>query len=58
MYVAFESEIFDPKKKKWIMRALNKDGTYQIIESSAQAGLINYRNDYFEFLRERQRQKK
>jgi len=57
MYVAFESEIFDPKKKKWIMRALNKDGTYQIIESSAQAGLISYRNDFFVFLNEHKRER-
>ena len=57
MYVAFESETFDDKRKKWVMRARSKDGTYQIIESPVRDALINYRNDFFEMLRERQRVK-
>ena len=58
MYVAFESETFDDKRKKWVMRVRSKDGTYQIIESPVRDALINYRNDFFEMLRERQRVKK
>ena len=58
MYVAFESETFDDKRKKWVMRVRSKDGTYQIVESPVRDALINYRNDFFEMLRERQRVKK
>ena len=58
MYVAFESETFDDKKKRWVMRVRSKDGTYQIVESPVRDALINYRNDFFEMLRERQRVKK
>lgn len=49
MYVAFESEIFDDKKKKWVMKIRTTDGTYQIIESPVRDALINYR-DYFFFV--------
>jgi len=58
MYVAFESEVFDNKKKRWVMRVRSKDGTYQIVESPVRDALINYRNDFFEMVRERQRVKK
>ena len=58
MYVAFESEVFDNKKKRWVMRVRSKDGTYQIVESPVRDALINYRNDFFEMIRERQRVKK
>lgn len=57
MYVAFESETFDDKRKKWVMRVRSKDGTYQIVESPVRDALINYRNDFFEMVRERQRVK-
>lgn len=58
MYVAFESELFDNKKEKWVMRIRSKDGTYQIIESPVQAALINYRNEFFVYLNERNRLQK
>jgi uncharacterized protein YjbK len=58
MYVAFESELFDNKKEKWVMRIRSNDGTYQIIESPVQAALINYRNDFFVYLNERNRLQK
>lgn len=35
-----------------------KDGTYQIIESPVQAALINYRNEFFVYLNERNRLQK
>lgn len=58
MYVAFESETFDNKRKKWVMRIRTTNGSYQIVESPVRDAIINYRNDYFQFLRERQRVKK
>lgn len=39
------------------MRVRSKDGTYQIVESPVRDALINYRNDFFEMVRERQRVK-
>lgn len=57
MYVAFESEIFDDKKKKWVMRIRMTNGAYQIIESPVREALINYRNDFFMYLNEHKRER-
>lgn len=57
MYVAFESEIFDNKTKKWVMKVRMANGEYQIIESPVRDALINYRNDFFVFLNEHKRER-